>query len=566
MNYTLILENDEHCDIKDVRTYFKTFRKQNINFVEILYTPYWIVNEAYLSLWMDLLNHREELVHMNSYAAVSCMLGMSREKRHALTHKYPSKVDIIEKLGYDCYSDDTLFLTYHGWKLYDEITSDDWLATINPLDLHLEFQKPINRVEKMAETTYTIESWYSKFEITENHNLFCSEFSRNKDGNKYLPEKANWHLDRLSDNFKMRRKGYSKDKHILSFPYNPNDADCSAYTDDFLLFLGGVISKGTFSFRGNKIKDVRVSQTNHGKDEFISIMNNLNLPKFHKYHYNRGEKEYIEYIWSTSNPWIGKECYSICGHGAKEKYISSSFLFSLSQRQCRLVLKTLLLGDGTKDKDSPRWIYYTASKQLALDVNLLAHLAGYEANILGGEDGYFYKNGNSTYGNIPMYQVSIREKELEPHHINLSLTTKNNSNIVKNDKKTRVVCFEVPNGTLVTMKDGKTACQGNCKQLHHLWRLNRFVKEYIAGKPYIECLHSSLPVKKMMIDCKRDGCGLSKEDAEKWADELLAETELICNDFRSIHENKMDEEMDTFLNSLLEKLVTQSLTNQLEKK
>lgn len=103
LNYTLVLNDgtDEHCDIKDVRMYFKTFRKQNINFVEILYTPYWIVNPKYKDIWFEMLAVREELVHMNRYAAVSCIKGMAQEKFHALCHKYPSKIDVIEKFGYD---------------------------------------------------------------------------------------------------------------------------------------------------------------------------------------------------------------------------------------------------------------------------------------------------------------------------------------------------------------------------------------------------------------------------------------------------------------------------------
>ena len=103
LNYTLVLDDgtNEHCDIKDVRMYFKTFRKQNINFVEILYTDYWIVNPAYKDIWFEMLAVREELVHMNRYAAVSCMVGMAREKFHALCHAYPSKVEVLEKFGYD---------------------------------------------------------------------------------------------------------------------------------------------------------------------------------------------------------------------------------------------------------------------------------------------------------------------------------------------------------------------------------------------------------------------------------------------------------------------------------
>lgn len=97
----IVKPTEEHCDIKDVREYFKIFRKQNINFVEILFTPYYIVNPKYADFWYELMSIREDLVRMNEYAAVSCIVGMAMEKRHALSHKYPSKRDTIEKYGFD---------------------------------------------------------------------------------------------------------------------------------------------------------------------------------------------------------------------------------------------------------------------------------------------------------------------------------------------------------------------------------------------------------------------------------------------------------------------------------
>lgn len=100
-NKTHILENNEHCDMKDVREYFKIFRKSNINFVEILFTDYWIVNEAYYDLWFELRANAEKLARYNPYAAVGCMKGMASEKLHALCHEYPSRMPWIEKYGFD---------------------------------------------------------------------------------------------------------------------------------------------------------------------------------------------------------------------------------------------------------------------------------------------------------------------------------------------------------------------------------------------------------------------------------------------------------------------------------
>lgn len=102
INYTLEMpDNQEHVDCKDVREYFKIFRKSNINFVEILFTDYYIVNNKYYDLWNRLRKNAEGLARMNPYAAVSCMKGMASEKRHALCHEYPSRMSWIEKYGYD---------------------------------------------------------------------------------------------------------------------------------------------------------------------------------------------------------------------------------------------------------------------------------------------------------------------------------------------------------------------------------------------------------------------------------------------------------------------------------
>lgn len=101
LNTVHIMENDEHCDMKDVGEYFKIFRKSNLNFVEILFSDYWIANPKYMDLWLEMKARAEELARMNPYAAVSCMKGMASEKMHALCHEYPSRMPWIEKYGYD---------------------------------------------------------------------------------------------------------------------------------------------------------------------------------------------------------------------------------------------------------------------------------------------------------------------------------------------------------------------------------------------------------------------------------------------------------------------------------
>lgn len=98
---THIRANDEHTDWKDVRLYMETFRKQNLNFLEILFTPYKMVNPLYEKSWNKLVEANEDIARMNPYRAVKSMKGIALEKYHAMEHRYPSKIETIDKYGYD---------------------------------------------------------------------------------------------------------------------------------------------------------------------------------------------------------------------------------------------------------------------------------------------------------------------------------------------------------------------------------------------------------------------------------------------------------------------------------
>ena len=98
---THILKNNEHLDAKDIRSYISCFKKQNLNFLEILFTDYYIINPLYKAEWNRLVAAREEIAHMNPWRAVKSMKGVALEKYHAMEHEYPSKVEVLAKFGYD---------------------------------------------------------------------------------------------------------------------------------------------------------------------------------------------------------------------------------------------------------------------------------------------------------------------------------------------------------------------------------------------------------------------------------------------------------------------------------
>ena len=99
---THVRENDEHIDVKDIRLYIQTFRKQNLNFLEILFTKYFILpNKEFEVQWSRLVDNREKIAHYDVCKNVKAMCGVAAEKYFALEHQYPSRMEWINKFGYD---------------------------------------------------------------------------------------------------------------------------------------------------------------------------------------------------------------------------------------------------------------------------------------------------------------------------------------------------------------------------------------------------------------------------------------------------------------------------------
>lgn len=103
LSTTLRLEDGSVCEVKDIREMANQFYKGNINFTEMLYTPYYIQNENIsqpysfdvLKLYRDMIANRDPLNLMKMVAA------MARTKYLTLTKVNSNNKEVIEKYGYD---------------------------------------------------------------------------------------------------------------------------------------------------------------------------------------------------------------------------------------------------------------------------------------------------------------------------------------------------------------------------------------------------------------------------------------------------------------------------------
>ena len=187
---THICENDEHIDFKDIRLMFQTFRKQNMNFVEILFTEYKIINPLYEDLWNKLIAQNELIGRYNLYRAVTTMKGIASEKFHALEHRYPSRVEVIDKCGgYDSKQ------LHHLIRIYDFIINfiegKEYSICLRPNEETAKYLKTIKKFGcegGLEEARFLANKYFNDIcQITD-------DFRQN------TPDKGNPNVDILLDN------------------------------------------------------------------------------------------------------------------------------------------------------------------------------------------------------------------------------------------------------------------------------------------------------------------------------------------------------------------------------
>ncbi len=390
------------------------------------------------------------------------------------TNRNPQRAEMEREFGYDCYSDDTEFLTKEGWKKFDDITEKDDLATLfinntkckmsHRKNFGIEYQKYTEKFSGIfTGNMYNIIGYHVDTLVTPNHRLLIRKVERKtqKEHEWGLVEAAD-----LPDTF-----------DTLSCPsplkkvYEYNNLGIERIDLWTLMKIVGMfLSEGTISFRDGKPRSIIISQKKHGKmyNKILYLHKTLKELGISTalYHYKREKSsvrnfEITETRFHINDKELCEFIYKHCGH-YKEKRIPR-FVFSLSKRLMDTLLEYALAGDGTvRDTNYESEIYYSSVDNLANDIQELAFLCGYEASRYGP---YEYDDNKSG-----------RKHHINQIHINRN--TKNYKRHIRNAsvkkvpvENQRIVCFTVPNGILITRRNGHVGIHGNSKHGMHLVRL-----------------------------------------------------------------------------------------------
>jgi hypothetical protein len=353
-------------------------------------------------------------------------------------NRNPARAVLEEKYNFDCYSDDTEFLTELGWEKFDDIKEKTGLATLNPTTFRVEYQRYVERHEALySGTMFNFSGHHTDINVSGNHRMFINKTERRSG------KMSGWGFTpacMVPDSFLVINR--IEPKQRTTMPSTPGNIDIRLY----LKIIGWYVSEGSVAHRlsSGKPSVLSLSQLKGGRLHWKisrAISDFGDQIKINSYSHYRKSKNRTELTWTIPNRELAQEVVGQCGDKSKNKCLPR-WVMGLSRRMQEILLDALHAGDGTDCRPHDARIYYTASPQLADDVQELAFFCGYETAKWGPYEGMYHIHINKQ---AKHFRRLIRNQNVEMTDVD----------------RQRIVCFTVPNEILITRRNGKIGIQGN---------------------------------------------------------------------------------------------------------
>lgn len=364
----------------------------------------------------------------------------------------------------DCHDDTTETLTQAGWKLHTQIDhTKEKIATFNPETERIEFYLPNYKyTDFYSGKMIRFQSKHLDMLVTPHHKMWICPIDSLKRGN------PDWHKEEAQvlyqgkyQNFYVRETAeFTEQDKKLDF-YIPAEKAIRGYSPkeiktnliDFAKFIGYFVSEGSFDIKSSKEGRYRVNISQKRGLVLNDINNTLqNIGITYKVTFK--DKRDVD----MANICVrGKTLYrwleARIGSGAKNKNLPQE-VFEWPSIARRALLEALINGDGSRSKKTiNQSVYYTTSKQLADDVQILALSLGLRAKVkyakqskesFAGPDAFIYKimisGGGTTHRGFRQVNPSM---------------------ITEEDYSGTIYCYNVPNHLFMTRRNGKVAIHGN---------------------------------------------------------------------------------------------------------
>lgn len=353
-----------------------------------------------------------------------------------------------------CYDEQTEVLTKKGWKLIPEVTLEDEVCTLNPVNDEIEYHQPYQLHKyPTGDDMYKIESSQVNQFVTLDHNMYV----RMKGQTKFDLVPARDILGKEAS-FKKNGRWKGRSPEYFIFPALEVKAGQSGHgvrkmselkmsIKAFMMLLGAFLSEGNLMNRPNNgdygLEICQIKEPN--RQIFIDELTKHQI-KFGI----SGDKIRIH----SKQLMLYFKQFGKSG----DKYIPSE-IFDFAREDLQILFDWLMWGDGTISKTGRLVAYYTTSPKLAGDFQRLCLQIGRAANLGICRSAQIQTIKGKQYQCKTLYSVGIINDLLEPV-INYK-GSKLTDCIVK-DYKNPVYCLTVKNHVIYTRREGKTVFSGQC--------------------------------------------------------------------------------------------------------
>jgi len=265
-----------------------------------------------------------------------------------------------------------------GWVALKDLTLQDAIATLQGKE-NIVYEKPsaINRYACEDEDLYYLRSQQIHTVCTLNHKLYV----KLRDAKAYCLVEAKEVKGRR---VQFKKNGVRDLADVEYFEIKNRFGERKFKMDYWLNLLGMFISDGYVDKSNLALSGTKKRKLEHA----VKVCKDLDV---NTTYYKDGRSSEFGYNSRTymQCPIIREEL-SFLSVGAIHKRLPS-YALSLNQRQSRILLASLISGDGTVNKSTGCERYFTSSKHLANDVSTLAFHAGYSGTV------YFRQEAGTEY-------------------------------------------------------------------------------------------------------------------------------------------------------------------------
>ena len=358
-----------------------------------------------------------------------------------------------------CHHATTEVLTYKGWKLIEDVTLKDKVATLDNGELVYEYPTKILHYPDFKGKMYKIKSQQVDLYVTDNHRMWVA---KSKGAGKF----HDYDFAEAKDIYGRHVK-YKKDaewnaedyQFVLPTIENGKNRKEKLNMNAWLTFFGIWIAEG-WTKKSNLVETCQI------KKRVENVMANALEKLGYNYKISKFDAQNSKCSDTNTISINDKQLYTYMKQftGAHNKYLPS-WVWKLSTRQARILLESMILGDGSYSKNKVTTRYYTCSPQLADDVMRLALHCGWSANKYT-----HLKAGNTTeirgeevISNYDVLRLGIVKTKNNPsvNHSHTSEQSIQKESIEKYEGP--VYCLKVPSEVFYVRRNGKAVWSGNSR-------------------------------------------------------------------------------------------------------